>query len=130
MKPEHFIREQGLDKAREVVEYKGSKCGIAQSYSPLTGKYYSLLDGVFYFFSESTSQFLKYADEVSSTLDLVDLSDLKRLVESLDLVESWGGISDLKLYDLSHCKDKPESAGYKLLQAIKDHESIYGGGDE
>lgn len=58
------------------------------------------------------------------------LDDLKRLVESVDLVESWGGIEDLKLYDLSHCKDKPESAGYKLLKAIADYESIYGGGDE
>ncbi|WP_435722143.1 hypothetical protein [Acinetobacter baumannii] len=46
------------------------------------------------------------------------MADLKRLVESIDLVESWGGIEDLKLYDLSHCKDKPESAGYKLLKAI------------
>lgn len=58
------------------------------------------------------------------------LDDLKRLVESIDLVESWGGIDDVKLYDLSHCKDKPESAGYKLLQAIADYESIYGGGDD
>ncbi|WP_405200795.1 hypothetical protein [Acinetobacter baumannii] len=54
------------------------------------------------------------------------VEDLKRLVESVDLVESWGGIDDVKLYDLSHCKNRPESAGYKLLQAIKDHESIYG----
>lgn len=60
----------------------------------------------------------------------LSIADLKRLVESIDLVESWGGINDLKLYDLSHCKDKPESAGYKLLQAIADYESIYGGGDE
>ncbi|MFV5283417.1 hypothetical protein ACNKHJ_05790, partial [Acinetobacter baumannii] len=58
----------------------------------------------------------------------VDLSELKRLVESVDLVESWGGIDDVKLYDLSHCKNRPESAGYKLLQAIADYESIYGGG--
>ncbi|EJP42775.1 hypothetical protein ACIN5032_2375 [Acinetobacter baumannii OIFC032] len=51
---------------------------------------------------------------------------VKRLVESVDLVESWGGIDDVKLYDLSHCKNRPESAGYKLLQAIADYESIYG----
>ncbi|RSP12732.1 hypothetical protein EA737_17460, partial [Acinetobacter baumannii] len=37
----------------------------------------------------------------------VDLSELKRLVESVDLVESWGGIDDVKLYDLSHCKNRP-----------------------
>ncbi|SSS43189.1 Uncharacterised protein [Acinetobacter baumannii] len=130
MKPEQFIREFGVEKAREVVECRGSNCCMAQSYSPITRKYYSVVDGVLYFFSESTNQFLKYADVISSTLDFVDLSDIKRLVESVDLVESWGGINDLKLYDLSHCKNNPESAGYKLLQAISDYESIYGGGDE
>lgn len=122
MKPEQFIREFGVDKARWVVEYKGSKCGIAQSYSPLTGKYYSLLEGVFYFFSESTNQFLKYADEVSSTLDLIDLSDLKRLVESINMIESFGGIGDAKEYD------RLVDGGF-FTQAIRDHESIYGGGD-
>lgn len=132
MKPEQFIREVGVEKAREVVEYKGSKCVIAQSYSPLTGKYYSLLDGVFYFFSESTNQFLKYADEVSSTLDLIDLSDLKRLVESLDLVKAYGGIinakMDVRYLDIDWDYDSPRRV--KLDQAIRDHESIYGGGDE
>ena len=50
-------------------------------------------------------------------------NDLKRLVESYDLVESWGGLEDAKLYSFDHCKDKPESAGYKLMMAIKDVES-------
>ncbi|MCA4445123.1 hypothetical protein QWY26_05645 [Acinetobacter baumannii] len=105
MKPEQFIREFGVEKAREVV--KGAPDGH-KGYNGVINQY---TRGVW--FSRD-----------------VMLSDLKRLVESLDLVESWGGISDLKLYDLSHCKDKPESAGYKLLQAIAAYESIYGGGDE
>ncbi|MDC5154371.1 hypothetical protein OHW42_10375 [Acinetobacter baumannii] len=95
MKPEQFIREYGVEKAREVVE--------------------AAIDG-------STHVIYEQAD------GLINLRDLKRLVDSVDLVESWGGIDDVKLYDLSHCKDKPESAGYKLLQAIADYESIYGGG--
>lgn len=105
MKPEQFIREQGLEKAREVVE------GAPDGHKGYNGVINQYTRGVW----------------ISRD---VMLSDLKRLVESLDLVESWGGISDLKLYDLSHCKDKPESAGYKLLQAIADHETIYGGGDD
>lgn len=105
MKPEQFIREFGVEKAREVVEgapegHKGYNDVIKQ-----------------------------YTRGIWFSRDVL-LSDLKRLVESVDLVESWGGIDDVKLYDLSHCKDKPESAGYKLLQAIADYESIYGGGDE
>lgn len=105
MKPEQFIREFGVEKAREVVEWApdGHK-----GYNDVINQY---TRGVW--FSRD-----------------VMLSDLKRLVESIDLVESWGGIEDLKLYDLSHCKNRPESAGYKLLKAIADYESIYGGGDE
>ncbi|MDQ2331034.1 hypothetical protein RBJ12_18355 [Acinetobacter baumannii] len=71
----------------------------------------------------------KYSSLFKPSPEIVYVADLKRLVESIDLVESWGGIEDLKLYDLSHCKDKPESAGYKLLKAIADYESIYGGGE-
>ncbi|MGP2458095.1 hypothetical protein [Acinetobacter baumannii] len=113
MKPEQFIREFGVEKAREVVE------GIPSKYMEC---YYSTLC--------YCTKAKKYSDRFNPRIELVNMADLKRLVESIDLVESWGGIEDLKLYDLSHCKDKPESAGYKLLKAIADYESIYGGGDE
>lgn len=106
MKPEQFIREYGVEKARELLNADSDF------------KTYCLIDKSFWSESEGTCSFC------------IDLDGVKHLVESVDLVESWGGIEDLKLYDLSHCKDKPESAGYKLLQAIADYESIYGGGDE
>ncbi|MDB0117385.1 hypothetical protein ACLDWC_17305 [Acinetobacter baumannii] len=112
MKASKLIRDKGLQYAKEIVDSAPSnatewnegfefQCGQSVEISPADREKY-----------------------------FVDLVELKRLVESVDLVESWGGIEDLKLYDLSHCKDKPESAGYKLLHAIADYESIYGGGDE
>ncbi|EPU7287136.1 hypothetical protein XB93_20455 [Acinetobacter baumannii] len=107
MKPEQFIREYRVEKAREVVANQPKM--NATQYRAKDKKYSSLF---------------------KPSPEIVYVADLKRLVESIDLVESWGGIEDLKLYDLSHCKDKPESAGYKLLKAIADYESIYGGGDE
>ncbi|MEF3812634.1 hypothetical protein [Acinetobacter baumannii] len=106
MKPEQFIREYGLDKARDLLDQL-HKLGCPDDMK------ITVINGMW----QRTSNGFTYPE-------------LKRLVESVDLVESWGGIEDLKLYDLSHCKDKPESAGYKLLQAIADYESIYGGGDE
>ncbi|EHU3008125.1 hypothetical protein AXY09_RS19130 [Acinetobacter baumannii] len=106
MKPEQFIREYRVDKAREVVANQPKM--NATQYRAKDKKYSSLF---------------------KPSPEIVYVADLKRLVESIDLVESWGGIEDLKLYDLSHCKDKPESAGYKLLKAIADYESIYGGGE-
>ncbi|EHU1292320.1 hypothetical protein M1E21_003618, partial [Acinetobacter baumannii] len=97
MKPEQFIREYRVEKAREVVANQPKM--NATQYRAKDKKYSSLF---------------------KPSPEIVYVADLKRLVESIDLVESWGGIEDLKLYDLSHCKDKPESAGYKLLKAIAD----------
>ncbi|MDH2644737.1 hypothetical protein [Acinetobacter baumannii] len=106
MKPEHFIREFGVDKARDLLDQL-HKLGCPDDMK------ITVINGMW----QRTSNGFTYPE-------------LKRLVESVDLVESWGGIEDLKLYDLSHCKDKPESAGYKLLKAIADYESIYGGSHE
>lgn len=134
MKPEQFIREFGVEKAREIVSDAPNDsalfrlCGIEEIPTYLRvkdGKYwrYSWRSG----FREACQPTY---NKINDAGELVSLSDLKLLVESVDLVESWGGIDDVKLYDLSRCKDKPESAGYKLLHAIADYESIYGGGDE
>ncbi|MDC4077970.1 hypothetical protein K3F72_05345 [Acinetobacter baumannii] len=109
MKPEQFIRQFGLNTFRISMSFVN------------TAKYLVVHEGEIDFTDEIKPH---HGDRVFER-DVV-----KRLVESIDLVESWGGIEDLKLYDLSHCKDKPESAGYKLLKAIADYESIYGGGDE
>ncbi|MDC5042619.1 hypothetical protein NRA10_10530 [Acinetobacter baumannii] len=57
-------------------------------------------------------------------LEKLFVEDLKRLVESVELVEKFGSLIAAKAY-------VPD--GYKsdrLKQAIRDHESIYGGGDE
>ncbi|TPS01710.1 hypothetical protein FJV11_19100 [Acinetobacter baumannii] len=105
MKPEQFIREYGPNTFRISMSFVN------------TAKYLVVHDGEIDFTDEIKPH---HGDRV------FEREVVKRLVESVDLVESWGGIEDLKLYDLSHCKDKPESAGYKLLQAIADYESIYG----
>ncbi|QXM18497.1 hypothetical protein Phab24_id051 [Acinetobacter phage Phab24] len=109
MKPEQFIRKYGPNTFRISMSFVN------------TAKYLVVHDDEIDFTDQIKPH---HGDRV------FERSVVKRLVESVDLVESWGGIDDVKLYDLSHCKDKPESAGYKLLQAIADYESIYGGGDE
>ncbi|EHU1235907.1 TPA: hypothetical protein NJU44_001632 [Acinetobacter baumannii] len=105
MKPEQFIREYGPNTFRISMSFVN------------TAKYLVVHDGEIDFTDEIK---LHHGDRV------FEREVVKRLVESVDLVESWGGIDDVKLYDLSHCKNRPESAGYKLLQAIADYESIYG----
>ncbi|EMR5819225.1 hypothetical protein KTJ63_02055 [Acinetobacter baumannii] len=105
MKPEQFIREYGPNTFRISMSFVN------------TAKYLVVHDGEIDFTDEIKPH---HGDRV------FEREVVKRLVESVDLVESWGGIDDVKLYDLSHCKNRPESAGYKLLQAIADYESIYG----
>ncbi|HGW5130835.1 TPA: hypothetical protein ACNIH0_002182 [Acinetobacter baumannii] len=101
MKPEHFIREFGVEKARKVVE--GAPDGH-KGYNDVINQY---TRGVW--FSRD-----------------VMLSDLKRLVESVDLVDSLGGLKAARSEAHKDCfvYNQP------LLAAIAAYESIYGGGDE
>ncbi|SUU42183.1 Uncharacterised protein [Acinetobacter baumannii] len=93
MKPEQFIREYGVEKAREVVE--------------------AAIDG-------STHVIYEQAD------GLINLRDLKRLVESVDLVNSLGGLKAARSEAHKDCF----AYNQPLLAAIAAYESIYGGGDE
>ncbi len=106
MKPEQFIREQGLEKAREVVE------GIPSKYMEC---YYSTLC--------YCTKAKKYSDRFNPRIELVNMADLKRLVESLEIIDKCGGLYGFKTY----CNG---DYSQEDLQAIRDHESIYGGGDE
>ena len=61
------------------------------------------------------------------------LDDLKRLVESLDLIKFYDGIERAKLkLAMATCLSgrPPHPREVELRRAIRDHESIYGGGDD
>ncbi|KRI65814.1 hypothetical protein APC61_05970 [Acinetobacter baumannii] len=96
-----FIQDNGVDKAREVVE------GAPDGHKGYNGVINQYTRGVW--FSRD-----------------VMLSDLKRLVESVDLVNSLGGIKAARSEAHKDCfvYNQP------LLAAIAAYESIYGGGDE
>ncbi len=113
MKPEQFIREYGVDKAREVIE--GAPDGH-KGYNDVINQY---TRGVW--FSRD-----------------VMLSDLKRLVESVDRVNEHGGylaakelLSFLIVHQGAFGKSAVSDETINSLKAaIRDHESIYGGGDD
>lgn len=98
-----FVADFGIDVAKEVLE--GAPDGH-KGYNDVINQY---TRGVW--FSRD-----------------VMLSDLKRLVESIDLVEKLGGLSKAK-YTLLQASDGVIDCT-NLIRAIRDHESIYGGGDE
>lgn len=133
MKPEQFIREQGLPEVNRILEEAPEH---SQFVIPcLDGEMYFSQredDGKWFKWSTGYNKWLEYFGKCNP-LDLAySLSDLKRLVESLDLVKDYGGIinakMDVRYLDIDWDYDSPRRV--KLDQAIKDHESIYGGGDE
>ena len=89
-----FIKQHGVDKAREIVEG-----------APELAEYYSTIDGEYY----------------RIEINAVNLKQLKRLVESVDLVESFNGVEMAKRYleENMECSDSE-----RLKQAIADYESI------
>ncbi|EIB7120868.1 hypothetical protein AW812_RS06295 [Acinetobacter baumannii] len=161
MKPEQFIREFGVEKAREVVEGAPNDstlfrlCGIEEIPTYLKvkdGKYwrYSWRSG----FREACQSTY---NKINDAGELVSLSDLKRLVEFLDLVETCGGIDScckklstrdeckpnathfaihpekphlIQMYRRNEPKLEPNYSFAELKKAVAVHESIYGGGDE
>ncbi|MDC4112919.1 hypothetical protein [Acinetobacter baumannii] len=107
MKPEQFIRDFGEKKAREVVEG-----------APDLSLFYDL-EKQKHVLKESTSIAMAFLKN-----RFLPIEDLKRLVESVDLVNSLGGIKAARSEAHKDCFvfNQP------LLAAIAAYESIYGGG--
>ena len=112
-----FIKEKGVDKAREVVS-KHAECYMPE---------------VFKYWSEQLHDYV-LAPKYASFL----VSDLKRLIESVDLVNCNGGLNGtkntVKLFQSSldiglyHGVDGVDAEVEipRLKQAIADYESIGG----
>lgn len=108
MRAEQFIKDHGLERARELLK-------ADKDY-----KTYCLIDKSFWSETEGVCSFC------------VDLDQVKRLVESVDIVKAYGGIEQCRNEIEWVVKTKlPETNLVKeLKQAIADYESIYGEGNE
>ncbi|MDQ8869064.1 hypothetical protein [Acinetobacter baumannii] len=142
MKPEQFIRDQGLPEVKRILEEAPKH---SQFVIPcLDGEMYFSQredDGKWFKWSTGYSKWLEYFGKCNP-LDLAySLSDLKRLVESFDLIEKLGGYGKCKFYmtgmKLNKCDSvKCPKTGLIVSRAaleiaINDYrESIYGGGDD
>lgn len=106
MKPEQFIREFGVEKARELLKRLHELgCPDDMQITVINGMWHRTANGFTY-------------------------PELKRLVESVDLVNYWGGLEEAKDYaDFCFFKGR-EERGNRIKQAIADYESIYGEGND
>lgn len=122
----NFIKQHGIEKAREVVEDAPEKATVvsAETYgyfykyqdSPVWSRVYRRKDGGEW----SCTRFCPI-------INPIELSDLKRLIESFDLINSLGGVQEAtnKAFDMTMLV-----VGFnpdKIKQAIADYDSIYGG---
>jgi hypothetical protein len=109
MRAEQFIKDHGVEKAREVVE--GWK---DRSFDDS----FNIQDGVY----------CNLPFEPTDDCETLGLFELKRLVESVDLVKAYGGIESCKqsLYMLHELTEDPQP----IRDAVRDYKSIYGEGNE
>ncbi|MFV5476692.1 hypothetical protein VXQ12_14955 [Acinetobacter baumannii] len=106
MKATKLIRDKGLQYAKEIVD-------SAPSNATEWNEGFEFQCGQSVEISKADRE--KY---------FVDLSELKRLVESVDRVNAFGGLKDAKAV-------VKMGKHYKYLKAhISNYESIYGGGDD
>ncbi|MFA2885401.1 hypothetical protein [Acinetobacter pittii] len=116
MKASKLIRDKGLKYAKEIVD-------SAPSNATEWNEGYEFQCGHSVEISKADRE--KY---------FVDLSDLKRLVESVDQINAFdGGIKEAKeILSLINEHGSKYATLFErpaLERAIKDHESIYGGGE-
>ncbi|MDC4653043.1 hypothetical protein Q4334_14300 [Acinetobacter baumannii] len=111
MKASKLIRDKGLQYAKEIVD-------SAPSNATEWNEGFEFQCGQSVEISKADRE--KY---------FVDLSELKRLVESVEIIQFWQGIDRCKelVEDYKEESIHKDSYGHRIIQAIRDHESIYGG---
>jgi hypothetical protein len=135
MKPEQFIREYGVEKAREVVEG-----------APKGATHYDIPFEVYLRSTEfwNGSEWKAVDNLTIQNLELppfVDFPDLKRLVESLDLFKELKTKKNANREFMKACMRGQTERANQIKRAIEAqdavfgkkvvsvHESIYGGGE-
>ncbi|NNP70950.1 hypothetical protein [Acinetobacter sp. Ac_5812] len=120
-----FIKQHGVEKAREVVakdKFVADLCLITPS-------------GNLIYYKEVKGSFPEVTDfgRVELTADdylMFDLSDLKSIVESVDLVESLGGVkgAETEAHNCRYYEYADMTHRAKMIyEAVADYELIYGG---
>ena len=106
MKANEFVKKFGWEEAAEIV------CGVPEKFR------FKCLSNVCW-----DNNTYKYSDRFKPRLSLVNMADLKRLVESHELIERDFGLLDIAEYQymVSGCYSEPY--WIRIKQAIADVES-------
>ncbi|WP_436463132.1 hypothetical protein [Acinetobacter seifertii] len=128
MNAAQFIKDHGLEKAREVVEgaHDGANHFVGSTYLKLIGEVWwsAWLPEWSHKDNCMVNKWKGESIELMKTWgEVFKLDELKRLVESVDIVNKLNGIQEVKrIYET-----RPFDLAYSdLKQSIADYESIYG----
>ncbi|MCZ3068054.1 hypothetical protein NYZ02_05410 [Acinetobacter baumannii] len=130
MKPEQFIREYGVDKAREVLEIvpENEHYFTNVMIKPCGNWVYSQIARLTHHDGVKFNVSFKLLEEWKPKF--VNLKDLKRLVKSVEIINQAGGYEVVKTA-ISNYRASGDMVTFSSLEKrLKDHESIYGGGDD
>lgn len=115
MKANEFIKEQGLEKAKSILNCKPK---YAQRY--LFGMYFK--QGVCtWWWSGEVNKWLQYEKHIYSGSKFehaVDLKDLKTAVEAHEIINSYGGL-DAAIANINNRKELGLYVNYDLNLAVK-----------
>ena len=107
MKANEFVEKFGWDKAKEVVSFTSNVCEDPTHF-------------------DSDLDIYVHSDDFKGVMDESDvcIGDLKRLIESHELVESYGGLESAKKFVGSEYRKLSQPKTYnRLCEAILDVES-------
>lgn len=89
-----FIQQHGVEKTRKVVEGAPFSATVIRTTQAGNHLYYKLENGEYWVYFKLSDEW--WLSEIQDGNQYASLSDLKRLVESVDLVDLLGGIEALK----------------------------------
>ena len=121
-----FIKNNGVDKAREVLE--GAPDRTASHYVADTDTYFSEEFHTYFdhILNDWETADLHCVSDLEANYEFVlDISELKRLVESVDLVNLKGGVKKLKKEADCLFHNDVDGVALRYEQAIADYEAIY-----
>ena len=122
-----FIKQNGIEKAREVVVGAPDGAELFHTNTYLKNAHSEGKTDHFARWSDGFSDWINASADRNFIDSSIDLLELKRLIESVALVNSLGGVQEAtnKAFDMTMLVVGFNSD--KIEHAIADYESIYGG---
>lgn len=125
-----FIQDHGIDRARGVVEGAPEGAELFHTNTYLKNVHSEGKTDHFARWSGGFKDWVQASADRNFIDESIVLEELKRLVESVDLVKKCDGIDSIKdTFDFAwaHGSDELTEYGERLKQAVADYEAIYGG---